>query len=499
VSVSPLSSAVIFAGTHNGEVWLSMNGGATSSNWKKKTPGTGATLPGRRLTSVMADPFKDFGVFVTFGGLNSATPSTPGHLFYGLSKDGVDYDWLDLSGDLPDIPCYSVAIDPAQSKRMWIGTDIGVFETNDQGTTWVGDEGLPNVVVTDLQVRREKDVLRAATYGWGMWQRRIQPPFPEVDIYVRDNKMDTGETLPCPYDVVDPGVVGNKLYFWESPDVKVSIDPFSPVDGVEFDEMPESPTLRGFVNPLYIQVHNRGWKNATNVKVKALWAEGASGLPPLPNDFWSSFPDNWSGATDWQPIDPAVPFQNIPILRPHTPAILNWLWFLPQSASDDSCVLVVISSDEDPVTRSDANPDDLIVDTISVWDKHVAHRNLQIFGPQAMMRSGARGDSAGRMIELNNPFRVPDFFSVEIDRGTLPKLATVDVLLPKIGATPLDPQRFLIHARSKVKAKVSLSLPDVVKPGDEFRFSVIQRRKRQIIGGNTYIVRMPPAVVRVGK
>jgi hypothetical protein len=501
LSVSPQSSAVMFAGTQVGSVWRSTNGGATTANWKKITPGSGAPIPGRRLTSVMADPLYTYGVYVTFGGLNTSTPGQPGHLFHAISKDdGSLYNWEDRSGDLPDIPAYSVAIDPDNSQRMWIGTDIGVFESNDGAVTWLADDGLPNVVVTELRVREGNDVLRAATYGWGMWQRRIVPPYASVDVYVRDNKMDTGETSPAPYDVVDPQVVGNKLYFWESPDVKVSLDA-PPKDGVEFDQLEETAAVRGGANPLYIQVHNRGWKTATNVKVKALWAAGAAGLPALPNDFWSTFPGNWSGATDWQPIDANIPFQTIPKLRPHTPAILTWSWLLPLSASDDSCVLVVISADQDLVTLSDANPDDLVVDTISVWDKHVAHRNLQIagfqVGGQSKMKSGNRRGSE-MTIELNNPYDAPDYFDVEIDRGTLPRQATVDVLVPNAGSSHPDPHRVLIPARTRVKANVSLVIPNSVKPGDAFRFSVIQRRKRLIVGGITYEVRVPLKAIRIG-
>lgn len=500
LSVSPRSSAVMFAGTQVGGVWRSTNGGATTANWKKITPGSGAPIPGRRLTSVLADPLYTYGVYVTFGGLNTSTPGEQGHLFYAISKDdGSLYNWEDRSGDLPDIPAYSVAIDPGNSQRMWIGTDIGVFESNDGGMTWLADDGLPNVVVTELRVRETDDVLRAATYGWGMWQRRIVPPYAPVDVYVRDNKMDTGETSPAPYDVVDPQVVGNKLYFWESPDIKVSLDA-APLDGVEVDQLTENAPVRGALNPLYIQVHNRGWKTATNVKVRALWAAGAAGLPALPHDFWSTFPGNWSGATDWQPIDANIPFQTITKLRPHTPKILTWSWLLPLSASDDSCVLVVISADQDPVTLSDANPDDLVVDTISVWDKHVAHRNLQIagfqFGGQSKSKSGDRQSDI--TIELNNPYDAPDYFDVGIDRGTLPKRATVDVLLPNAGSTHPDPRRVLIPARSRVRAHVSLVLPNTVRPGDAFRFSVIQRRKGRIMGGSTYEVRVPPAVIRIG-
>jgi hypothetical protein len=498
LSVSPRTSAVMYAGTQVGGVWRSTDGGATTGKWKQITPGSGVAMPGRRITSVLADPLDTYGVYVTFGGLDAATPSTPGHLFHGVSIDnGNTYTWENRSGDLPDIPAYSVALDPGDPKRMWIGTDIGVFESKDSGTKWVGDDGLPNVVVTELRVRKAGDVLRAATYGWGMWQRRILPPLSPVDVYIRDNKMDTGETLPSPYDVVDPQVAGSKLYFWESPDIKTSLDS-PPVDGVEFDQIWESDPLRGEPNPLYVQVHNRGWTSATNVTVRALWADGAAGLPPLPADFWSTFPGNWSAASDWHPIDANLPFQTIPTLRPHTPAILSWTWVLPSSASDDSCVLVVISADQDPVTRSDANPDDLVVDTVSVWDKHVAHRNLQVTNLQSPQADAGMG-SAEIAIDLHNPYESPEFFQVDIDRGTLPSGTRIDVRLTGSGASPPGDSRVLIPARSRVRARIAVDLPTTVKPGRTFRFAVIQRRKGNIMGGSTYELRVRPALIRIGR
>ena len=505
LSVSPRSSAVMYAGTVKvqdltaGGVWRSTDGGAAAGNWKQITPGAGVPMPDRRITSVLADPFDTYGVYVTCGGFNSATPAAPGHLFHGLSTDsGNTYTWKNRSGNLPDIPAYSVALDPGDSKRMWIGTDIGVFESADGGATWIGDDGLPNVVVTELRVREAGDVLRAATYGWGMWQRRIRPPYSPVDLYVRDNKMDTGETSPSPYGVDDPQVVGAKLYFWESPDIKVSLDP-APIDGVEFDKLVEVAAQRETVNPLYVQVHNRGWMPLANVTVKALWAEGAAGLPPLPGDFWSSFPGNWANASDWKPVDANVPFQTIPKLLPHTPAILTWSWFVPFSASADSCVLVVVSASQDPVTRSDANPDDLQVDTVSVWDKHVAHRNVQVTGLEFLGAGIARDITAAEIpIALHNPYDHPDYFYVDIDRGTLPKEARVDVRLPRGAAAQSGSYRVLIPARSKIKAGITVTLPSTVRPGASFRFSVIQRLRTRLVGGSSYQVRVPPAVIRIG-
>jgi len=104
----------------------------------------------------------------------------------------------------------------------------------------------------------------------------------------------------------------------------------------------------------------------------------------------------------------------------------------------------------------------------------------------------------GIAIALNNPYDYPDYFSVEIDRGTLPKAAKVDVLLPKAESTHPESHRVLIPARSRIRANVFLALPNTVTPGDAFRFSVIQRRKGRIMGGSTYEVRVPPSVIRIG-
>jgi hypothetical protein len=115
---------------------------------------------------------------------------------------------------------------------------------------------------------------------------------------------------------------------------------------------------------------------------------------------------------------------------------------------------------------------------------------------------GARAKSRkGRSeieIELNNPYDAPEYFEVDIDRGTLPKGATVEVLLPDSGRPDSDLRRILIPGFSRVTANVSLALPTNVKPGDAFRFSIIQRRKGRIMGGSTYEVRVPPTVIRIG-
>ena len=54
---------------------------------------------------------------------------------------------------------------------MFLGTDAGVYVYDGGTDSWVGDNsGLPNVVVTDLDVQFATGKIRAATFGRGLWE-----------------------------------------------------------------------------------------------------------------------------------------------------------------------------------------------------------------------------------------------------------------------------------------------------------------------------------------
>jgi hypothetical protein len=103
-----------------------------------------------------------------------------------------------------------------------------------------------------------------------------------------------------------------------------------------------------------------------------------------------------------------------------------------------------------------------------------------------------RGWKSATNVKVKTLWAHPDFFHVEIDRGTLPKGTTIDVRLPGPASTDPGPHRVLIPARSRVRAGVSVALPHTVTPGAAFRFSAIQRLRQRIMGASTYEVRVPP-------
>jgi hypothetical protein len=164
----------------------------------------------------------------------------------------------------------------------------------------------------------------------------------------------------------------------EIPDMKVDTPPFyvpdAVFDGVEFDEdVIHDDPKRGISNRFYLQVHNRGWQNATNVKVRAFFADASAGLPALPNALVPpAF--NLTSTANWNPVGAAI---NIPVLEPNRPVIVSWDWTIPAGAATHSCLLAVVSSTEDPITTTETN-----VNVLIGAEKRVALKNLHVInGP----------------------------------------------------------------------------------------------------------------------
>jgi len=76
--------------------------------------------------------------------------------------------WNDASTGLPDVPVNALAPDPLVAGKIWAGTDVGVFVSEDAGANWTPyNPGLPNVAIFDLKVNAPASTLLACTHGRG--------------------------------------------------------------------------------------------------------------------------------------------------------------------------------------------------------------------------------------------------------------------------------------------------------------------------------------------
>ncbi len=527
IAVARSNSNRIYAATSAGVIIRSDDGGATSP-WADKTA---APLPSRTCKDVIVDDTNEDRVLAVFGG---STGGAASHVFF--STNGGD-SWADISGDLPDGTINAAAFDPNASDTIYVGTDVGVFRTIDGGASWQAfDNGIPNVSISDLTVDPEDQLLVAATYGRGMYKVSIAPANvePTVDLYLRDSVLDTGERFPTPSGLPNPTDPGDTVGHWESPDIKVEVQPYySPdavFDGVEFDtEVEHDDPHRDEVNRIYLQVHNRGYQPTTNVRVRVFFADASAGLPALPNALTP--PDfNLSSTTDWQPVGPA---QTIAELKPNRPVIVSWDFTIQAGAATHSCLLGVVSSNDDPITTTETD-----AEALHRNEKRVGLKNLHVINapsprPSAQLVS-LNFHNARDVDDVIDIVIRPDNFSEGVIGMLVPKLKfrDPDAALRGVTVVPLRENEFIgdwyakpgdklaqppddlwdqldrtqlyefdaekasevrgiqIPAKDKLRAIFTIRGSHNVPYGQHQKFAVMQRQDGRIVGGSTFELRL---------
>jgi uncharacterized repeat protein (TIGR01451 family) len=134
------------------------------------------------ISWVEYDPSNSNNIWATISNFNSASSGNGfGHVF--KSTDG-GATWALADGSqtaanpnaIPDIPAWAVVVDPNNSSRIYVGTDLGVFVTLDGGANWAKETtGFSNVEVKSLEIKNIGGVstLYAFTHGRGAFKVAI--------------------------------------------------------------------------------------------------------------------------------------------------------------------------------------------------------------------------------------------------------------------------------------------------------------------------------------
>jgi hypothetical protein len=172
-----------------GNVWVTTNAAAISG---AASTFVNVTLNGPNGTSINPDQFPISSVAID---TSDATGNTayvtvmgfiggPGHVWQTTNAGNTWTDWTGFGGaaPLPDSPVNAVIVDPS-AHVVYVGTDVGVFQSPTSAAAWTevgpasnpagGASGfLPNVAVTALALFNSggQKLLRASTYGRGVWQ-----------------------------------------------------------------------------------------------------------------------------------------------------------------------------------------------------------------------------------------------------------------------------------------------------------------------------------------
>jgi uncharacterized repeat protein (TIGR01451 family) len=169
---------IAMAGTNDGNVQYVFGLGGAGAATAVNVTGNNAVLPDRPIQDVATDPANPLIGYAAIGGFSAnslATPpvSTPGHVFQiTCTALCASYDWVDKTGNLPDIPANAVIVNPHFPSQVFVGMDWGLYYTDDINAAtpvWKRFAGLPHVMVWSLSIDRGFTTLAAFTRSRGAW------------------------------------------------------------------------------------------------------------------------------------------------------------------------------------------------------------------------------------------------------------------------------------------------------------------------------------------
>lgn len=165
IAESPKRFGILYAGTDEGKVWGSRDGGLT---WVDLSAGL---APSRWVTRVIASAHDEGTVYVAQNGYRNDDFAP-----YLFRSTDFGRTWESLAGGLPAEPVNSVREDPKAAHLLYVATDTGVFVSLDKGAGWMAMAGgLPHVPVHDVQVHPREGDLVVATHGRSVYVAEAAP------------------------------------------------------------------------------------------------------------------------------------------------------------------------------------------------------------------------------------------------------------------------------------------------------------------------------------
>lgn len=161
---SPLEEGLLYAGTDDGLIHVSQNGG---KEWRKIEVGN---LPGVPKTAFVNDIRADLHdadtVYVALDNHKYGDFSP-----YLLVSRNRGKSWQSITDGIPDRHLvWRVVQDHEQARLLFAATEFGVFVSFNGGDSWAKfSAGMPTISIRDLQIQRREDDLVAASFGRGFF------------------------------------------------------------------------------------------------------------------------------------------------------------------------------------------------------------------------------------------------------------------------------------------------------------------------------------------
>jgi len=286
-----------------------------------------------------------------------------------------------------------------------------------------------------------------------------------VDLWISDGPTDTG----------------NNSYDYASTDIwsTLTVSGTTHVDPVS-----------GLINYVHVRVHNLGTTSVSNVDVDLYWADTSTALA------WpASF--NQIGST-----------YTLSSIAAGGSAEIVWSWTVDPAwgLGHHFCFVATADATADPMTGGPVG-----ITYVAPYDNNIAQRNVTIVASQA-------GQMAQAAFQIANIVEQGAPFDLVLDTSTLPSGAMVTLVLPEdlrgrilqksgglegFEANAATGELMVLNERSIIRDIVldpeerktvvfRIRMAEDVQPGQEFVVRVFQTVKSEVVGANTFVLRVVP-------
>lgn len=159
---SPVKAGLLWAGTDDGKLWVTDDGGA---KWTDLTASLPAAVKGAWMQSIEASPSDASAAYLVASAYRNGNEAP---LIFRTADLGKT--WTTVAGNLPaDGPAKVVREHPKNPDLLFAGTEFGLFASLDRGGSWTKIGGLPTVAVDDLKIHPGSGDLIVATHGRSLY------------------------------------------------------------------------------------------------------------------------------------------------------------------------------------------------------------------------------------------------------------------------------------------------------------------------------------------
>ncbi|MEL7312711.1 MAG: glycosyl hydrolase, partial [Pseudomonadota bacterium] len=184
ISQSPIDENIIYAGTDDGLIQVTEDGGQT---WRKidRLPG----VPQRFFVNdIKADLHDADTVYVVVDDHKNGDFAP-----YILKSENRGRRWTSITNNLPEKHIlWRVVQDHVKPELLFVGSEFGVFFSVDAGDNWTKLKGaVPNISFRDLAIQKRENDLVGATFGRGFYILDDYSPLRSVT----NSTLESGATL----------------------------------------------------------------------------------------------------------------------------------------------------------------------------------------------------------------------------------------------------------------------------------------------------------------